>query len=71
MSHGLPQDYNKALELWHGAGNLGHADAYIYIYDVAMLMRLWLATELCLLLHVYDNVPITFVTTARSQEAEI
>ena len=36
-----------------------------------MLMRLWLATELCLLLHVYDNVPITFVTKARSQEAEI
>ena len=25
---GLPQDYTKALELWHRAGELGDADAY-------------------------------------------
>ena len=30
-SHGLPQDHNKALELWHQAGKLGYADAYYNI----------------------------------------
>ena len=25
---GLPQDFTKALELWHQAGELGHAEAY-------------------------------------------
>jgi len=28
---GFPQDYNKALELWHRAGELGHAEAYTNI----------------------------------------
>ena len=35
-SYGLPQDYNKALELWHRAGELGYAEAYAsigYAYD--------------------------------------
>ena len=27
-SDGYPQDYSKALELWHRAGELGHAEAY-------------------------------------------
>ena len=27
-SFGLPQDYEKALKLWHRAGELGDADAY-------------------------------------------
>lgn len=27
-SHGLPQDYAKALELWHQAGELGYAPSY-------------------------------------------
>ena len=27
----FPQDYKKALELWHQAAELGHADAYKYI----------------------------------------
>jgi len=26
--HGFPQDYEKALELFHRAAELGHADAY-------------------------------------------
>ena len=26
--HGYPQDYTKALELWHRAGELGLTDAY-------------------------------------------
>ena len=30
-SHGLPQDYAKALELWHQAGELGHATSYFNI----------------------------------------
>jgi len=33
---GLPQDYTKALELFHRAGELGHAEAYNnigYLYD--------------------------------------
>ena len=29
--YGLPQDYEKALELWHQAGELGCADAYCNI----------------------------------------
>ena len=30
-SHGLPQDYTKALELWHRAAELGYAAAYTNI----------------------------------------
>jgi len=30
-ARGLPQDYGKALELWHRAGELGHASAYYNI----------------------------------------
>ena len=26
--HGLPQDHNKALELWHQAAKLGHTESY-------------------------------------------
>ena len=29
--HGLPQNYTKALELWHHAGELGHSGAYFNI----------------------------------------
>jgi len=29
--YGLPQDYSKALELWHRAGELGYAKAYCSI----------------------------------------
>jgi len=29
--NGFPQDYTKALELWHQAGKLGYADAYLGI----------------------------------------
>ena len=29
--YGLPQNYNKALELWHRAGELGHSGAYFNI----------------------------------------
>ena len=29
--YGMPQDYTKALELWHRAGELGHAEAYSQI----------------------------------------
>ena len=29
--NGYPQDYSKALELWHRAGELGYADAYCNI----------------------------------------
>ena len=29
--HGLPQDYNKALQLWHRAGDLGCTDAYFNV----------------------------------------
>jgi len=29
--YGLPQDYSKALTLWHRAGDLGHAGAYCNI----------------------------------------
>jgi len=29
--NGFPQDYNKALELWHRAGELGYAEAYVNI----------------------------------------
>ena len=35
-SSGFPQDYTKALELWHRAGELGYAEAYCrigYAYD--------------------------------------
>jgi len=35
-ANGFPQDYTKALELWHRAGELGHSDAYNnigYVYD--------------------------------------
>jgi len=28
---GYPQDYTKAIELWHRAGELGHAEAYTNI----------------------------------------
>ena len=28
---GFPQDYTKALELWHRAGELGNTDAYYNI----------------------------------------
>jgi len=31
--NGFPQDYNKALELWHRAGELGHAKSYQTIGD--------------------------------------
>ena len=34
--NGYPQDYTKALELWHQAGELGHSEAYVcigYFYD--------------------------------------
>ena len=34
--NGFPQDYTKALELWHKAGELGYSDAYVcigYAYD--------------------------------------
>ena len=30
-TNGFPQDYTKALELWHRAGKLGHAGAYCRI----------------------------------------
>ena len=30
-SHGLPQDYNKALELWHKAAEFGHSSSYYSI----------------------------------------
>ena len=30
--HGLTQDVNKALKLWHGAGMLGHSASY---YNIA------------------------------------
>jgi len=30
-SYGFPQDHTKALELWHRAGVLGYADAYLNI----------------------------------------
>jgi len=30
-SYGFPQDYTKALELWHQAGELGYADAFLNI----------------------------------------
>ena len=30
-THGLPQDWDKALELWHRAGELGSASAYYSI----------------------------------------
>ena len=29
--YGYPQDYTKALELWHRAGELGHIEAYCNI----------------------------------------
>jgi len=29
--NGFPQDYSKALELWHRAGDLGYAEAYVNI----------------------------------------
>jgi len=35
--HGFPQDMDKALELWHRAGELGYAGAYCaigYVYDI-------------------------------------
>ena len=35
--HGYPQDYRKALELWHRAAELGHANSYCcigYAYDI-------------------------------------
>ena len=32
--HGLSQDYDKALELWHRAGELGNAEAYNNIGNV-------------------------------------
>jgi hypothetical protein len=32
-SYGLPQDYTKALQLWHRAGKLGNAQAY---YNIAI-----------------------------------
>ena len=35
--YGLPQDYAKALDLYHWAGILGHTTAYYYIgcvYDI-------------------------------------
>ena len=32
-SHGRSQDYDKALELWHRAGELGCAQAYNFIGD--------------------------------------
>ena len=30
-AHGLPRDYEKAVKLWHRAGELGHAAAYFNI----------------------------------------
>ena len=32
--HGLPQDYTKAVELWHRAAELGHVEAYYNIGNV-------------------------------------
>ena len=30
-ANGFPQDHTKAFELWHRAGELGHANAYVNI----------------------------------------
>ena len=35
--HGYPQDFSKALELWHRAGELGHAESY---HNIACLYKL-------------------------------
>ena len=40
--HGLPQDYNKALELWHRAAKLGKAKSY---YSIGMAYDLGYGVE--------------------------
>ena len=39
---GLPQDLDKALELWHRAGELGSVESYITI-----LVMLMIVTRVC------------------------
>jgi len=39
--HGLPQDRDSALELWHRAAELGHAGAYNNIGCAYYMGMVW------------------------------